>query len=35
MTAPDRVTEDGKLVGVVSRPDILRAFIRPNFMTFD
>jgi len=29
------VTEHGKLVGVISRPDILRAFIEPNFMTFD
>jgi CBS domain-containing protein len=28
------VTEDGKLVGVVSRPDILRAFLEPKFMTF-
>ncbi len=24
----------GKLVGVISRPDILRAFVEPNFMTF-
>lgn len=29
------VTEHGKLVGVISRPDILRAFVEPNFMTFD
>lgn len=28
------VTEDGKLVGVIARPDILRAFIDPNFMEF-
>jgi len=28
------VTEDGKLVGVVSRPDILRGFIEPKFWTF-
>ena len=28
------VTEDGKLVGIVSRPDVLRAFIEPKFMTF-
>ena len=28
------VTEDGKLVGVISRPDVLRAFIEPKFMTF-
>jgi len=28
------VTEDGRLVGVVSRPDILRAFIEPKFRTF-
>ena len=28
------VTEDGKLVGVVSRPDVLRAFLEPKFMTF-
>jgi CBS domain-containing protein len=28
------VTEDGKLVGVISRPDVLRAFLEPKFMTF-
>jgi CBS domain-containing protein len=28
------VTDDGKLVGVIARPDILRAFIDPNFMEF-
>jgi CBS domain-containing protein len=28
------VTEHGKLVGVVSRPDVLRWLIEPNFMTF-
>lgn len=28
------VTEDGKLVGVISRPDILRGFIEPKFMSF-
>ncbi len=28
------VTEDGRLVGVVSRPDVLRAFIEPKFRTF-
>jgi CBS domain-containing protein len=28
------VTEDGKLVGVIARPDILRAYIAPNFMEF-
>ena len=28
------VTERGRLVGVVSRPDILRWLIEPNFMTF-
>ena len=28
------VTEDGRLVGVISRPDVLRAFIEPKFMTF-
>jgi CBS domain-containing protein len=28
------VTENGLLVGVVSRPDVLRWLIEPNFMTF-
>jgi CBS domain-containing protein len=28
------VTDDGKLVGVVSRPDVLRAFLEPKFWTF-
>ncbi len=28
------VTESGLLVGVVSRPDVLRWLIEPNFMTF-
>jgi predicted transcriptional regulator len=28
------VTEDGKLVGVISRPDVLRAYLEPKFMTF-
>lgn len=28
------VTEEGKLVGVIARPDILRAYIEPNFMKF-
>ena len=28
------VTEGGLLVGVVSRPDVLRWLIEPNFMTF-
>lgn len=28
------VTENGKLVGVVSRPDVLRWLVEPNFMTF-
>jgi CBS domain-containing protein len=28
------VTERGRLVGVVSRPDILRWLVEPNFMTF-
>ncbi len=28
------VLEDGKLVGVVSRPDVLRAAIEPKFMRF-
>jgi len=28
------VTERGRLVGVVSRPDVLRWLVEPNFMTF-
>jgi CBS domain-containing protein len=28
------VTDDGKLVGVISRPDVLRAFLEPKFRTF-
>jgi CBS domain-containing protein len=28
------VTERGRLVGVISRPDILRWLVEPNFMTF-
>lgn len=28
------VTNKGKLVGVIARPDILRAFVEPNFMEF-
>ncbi len=28
------VTDGGKLVGVISRPDILKAFVEPNFMEF-
>jgi CBS domain-containing protein len=28
------VTEKGKLVGVIARPDALRAFVEPNFMEF-
>jgi CBS domain-containing protein len=28
------VLEDGKLVGVVSRPDVLRAALEPKFMRF-
>jgi len=29
------VTEGGRLVGVIARPDILRAYFEPNFMEFD
>jgi len=28
------VTNKGRLVGVIGRPDILRAFVEPNFMEF-
>src|SRR5574341_693852 len=28
------VTKNGKLVGVIARPDILRAYLEPNFMEF-
>ncbi|HUF52710.1 MAG TPA: CBS domain-containing protein [Dehalococcoidia bacterium] len=28
------VTERGRLVGVISRPDVLRWLVEPNFMTF-
>ena len=28
------VTNKGRLVGVIARPDILRAFVEPNFMEF-
>ena len=28
------VTEQGKLVGIISRSDVLRGFIEPKFMTF-
>jgi CBS domain-containing protein len=28
------VTEDGRLTGVISRPDIIRGFIEPKFMTY-
>jgi CBS domain-containing protein len=28
------VTSKGRLVGVIARPDILRAFVEPNFMEF-
>jgi CBS domain-containing protein len=28
------VTRQGKLVGVIARPDVLRAFVDPNFMEF-
>lgn len=28
------VTENGKLVGVIARPDILKAYVEPNFLEF-
>jgi len=28
------VTSNGRLVGVIARPDVLRAFVEPNFMEF-
>lgn len=28
------VTQYGRLVGVIARPDILRAYLKPNFMEF-
>jgi CBS domain-containing protein len=28
------VTSKGRLVGLVARPDVLRAFVEPNFMEF-
>lgn len=28
------VTEGGKLVGVIARPDILKAYVEPNFLEF-
>jgi CBS domain-containing protein len=28
------VTEDGKLVGVISRADLLKAYVEPNFLEF-
>jgi CBS domain-containing protein len=28
------VTEDGKLVGVIARPDLLKAYVEPNFLEF-
>jgi CBS domain-containing protein len=29
------VTDEGKLVGVISRSDVLRAMIEPTFLRFD
>jgi CBS domain-containing protein len=29
------VTDQGKLVGVISRSDVLRAMIEPTFLRFD
>ena len=31
---PTTIAVPGQLVGVVSRPDVLRWLIEPNFMTF-
>ncbi|MEX0799769.1 MAG: CBS domain-containing protein [Dehalococcoidia bacterium] len=28
------VTEEGRLTGIISRPDVIRGFIEPKFMTF-
>ena len=28
------VTKDGKLVGVIARPDLLKAYVEPNFLEF-
>lgn len=28
------VTENGRLVGVISRPDLLKAYVEPNFLEF-
>jgi CBS domain-containing protein len=28
------VTENGRLVGVIARPDILKAYVEPNFLEF-
>ena len=28
------VTEDGRLTGVISRPDVIRGFLEPKFMTY-
>ena len=28
------VTRDGKLVGVIARPDLLKAYVEPNFLEF-